>query len=111
MVRNILKLLCILAVCFMVCSPGEAKRKPPDVIDKYLQDHPDLPEVDKNCIEDGRFEIGITQETLVFLLGEPKSKEVVKQPWAVQEKWVYQQEGRKIFFIEDSHVVGIVEDK
>ncbi|MBN2038281.1 MAG: hypothetical protein JW768_16190 [Chitinispirillaceae bacterium] len=105
-----ISLACIaLAATFLFCSGGEMKRRPPDVIDKYLQDHPDLPITDKTCIEDGRFEIGITQETLLFLLGEPKRKEIVKQPWAVQEKWIYKKKGRKIFIIEDKHVVGILE--
>ena len=93
---------------FSGCTP-EMKRRPPEEIDKYLQDHPDLPETDKMCVEDGRFEIGIKQETLLFLLGEPKTKEIVKQPWAVQEKWIYQKRGKKIFIIEDKYVVGILE--
>jgi len=109
MLQKIANLVCIVAAAsFRFCS-GEMTRRPPEVIDKYLQDHPDLPVTDKTCIEDGRFEIGITQETLLFLLGEPKSKETVKQPWAVQEKWIYKKKGQKIFIIEDAHVVGILE--
>jgi hypothetical protein len=113
MVRNTIKVICFLAVaCFVFGGCGkEMQRKPPEVIDKYLQDHPDLPETDKACVEDGRFEIGIKQETLLFLLGEPKTKEIVKQPWAVQEKWIYQKRGKKIFIIEDKYVVGILESE
>jgi hypothetical protein len=77
-------------------------------IDEYIQAHPDLPEYDKTCIYDGRFEIGIRQETLKFLLGEPKKLEIVQQPWATQEKWIYKRRGEKIFIIEDKHVVGIL---
>lgn len=78
-------------------------------IDSYVQEHPDLPELDKSCIYDGRFEIGIKQETLYFLLGEPYQQEKVQQPWALQEKWVYKKRNQKIFIIEDRHVVGILE--
>jgi len=78
-------------------------------IDAYIQANPDLPEYDKSCIYDGRFEIGIKMETLKFLLGEPQKIEIVKQPWATQEKWIYKRSGQKIFIIEDKHVVGILE--
>jgi len=78
-------------------------------IDAYVQANPDLPEYDKSCIYDGRFEIGIKQETLKFLLGEPQKLEMVQQPWATQEKWIYKRRGEKIFIIEDKHVVGILE--
>lgn len=110
MLQKVIKLVCIgAAASLLFCTGGEMQRRPPEVIDKYLQDHPDLPITDKTCIEDGRFEIGITQETLLFLLGEPKTREIVKQPWAVQEKWIYKKKGQKIFIIEDKHVVGILE--
>jgi hypothetical protein len=81
----------------------------PEEIDAYIQSHPDLPQWDKQCILDGRFEMGIKQETLHFLLGEPDKLEIIQQPWATQEKWVYKRGGEKIFFIEDKHVVGILE--
>lgn len=78
-------------------------------IDAYIQANPDLPEYDKQCIYDGRFEIGIQQKTLEFLLGKPKTIDMVKQPWAMQERWVYAKSGQKIFILEDKHVVGILE--
>ena len=110
MLQKTLKLFgIVIAATFLFCMGSEMKRKPPDVIDKYLQEHPDLPVTDRTCIEDGRFEIGITQETLLFLLGEPGRKETVKQPWAVQEKWIYGG-GHKIFILEGKYVVGILEN-
>ncbi len=78
-------------------------------IDQYIKDHPDLPELDKACIYDGRFEVGMKTETVRFLLDEPKSIEIVQQPWAQQEKWTYKQGGLKIFYMEDNGVVGIEE--
>jgi len=80
-------------------------------IDAYIQAHPDLPEYDKACIYDGRFEVGIRQSTLEFLLGEPTEIETVQQPWAVQKRWIYKRRGQKVFVIEDEHVVGILEEK
>jgi hypothetical protein len=111
MLRTSLKILCIVMAALLVsCAGSEMKRKSPEIIDKYLQEHPDLPVTDRTCIEDGRFEIGIMKETLVFLLGEPKIKETVKQPWAVQELWKYGRGGKKIFILEGNYVVGIREN-
>lgn len=97
--------------CLCLCGGTQFIKKSPDQIDKYLQDHPDLPITDKTCLEDGRFEIGIQQETLLFLLGEPSQKRIIKQKWAKQEEWVYRSAGKKTFIIEDNHVVGILENK
>lgn len=103
----------VLATCFVLAGCGNQELIKPDQtqIDAYIQSHPDLPELDKSCIYDGRFEIGIKQETLYFLLGEPPLVEKVKQPWALQEKWIYKKGNSKIFIIEDKHVVGILEEE
>lgn len=95
--------------CCLTCGEKFIK-KSQDEIDKYLQENPDLPVTDKTCLEEGRFEIGILKETLVFLLGEPGEKKVIKQKWATQEEWIYKSGGRKTFVIEDGHVVGILEE-
>lgn len=80
-----------------------------DQVDAYVKENPNLPEVDKQCIYDGRFEVGMRQETVFFLLGEPKEVEIIQQPWAKQEKWTYKQGDKKIFYMEDKGVVGIEE--
>jgi hypothetical protein len=111
MFQTSLKWICIvITAAFLSCTTSEMKRKSPDVIDKYLLDHPDLPVTDRTCIEDGRFEIGILKETLIFLLGEPKEKVTIKQPWAVQEQWKYGRSGKKVFILEGNYVVGILEN-
>jgi hypothetical protein len=79
-------------------------------IDTYIQAHPDLPELDKACIYDGRFEIGMKMGTVRFLLGEPKMNETIQQPWAQQEKWTYKRGNFKVFYMEDGGVVGIEEN-
>ena len=110
MIRLMLSLLIGASVILCVGCYNKSFIKPNQAqIDSYVQAHPDLPEYDKSCIYDGRFEIGIQQETLKFLLGEPSKLEIVKQPWATQEKWIYKRRGQKIFIIEDKHVVGILE--
>lgn len=107
-----LEVAMVLSVIVAGCSTSKDFIKPDQTqIDAYVQAHPDLPELDKSCIYDGRFEIGIKQETLHFLLGEPKKMETIQQPWAVQEKWIYKKGGKKIFIIEDKHVVGILEEE
>jgi hypothetical protein len=111
MKRNILSSIalgiavCICAGCFM--KPF-IKPKQED-IDQYVQAHPDLPDLDKQCIYDGRFEIGMKVETLEFLLHKPDKLEIIKQPWATQENWIYNKSGKKTFIIEEKHVVGILE--
>lgn len=102
----------LVCIFFMFgCTPNDFIKPTQQEIDAYIQNHPDLPELDKSCIVDGRFEIGIKQETLRFLLGEPKKLETVHQPWAVQEKWIYKRHGQKVFIIEEKHVVGILEEE
>jgi hypothetical protein len=111
MKRSILSVLaCFLVLgvvggCFMkpFIKPNQEK------IDQYVQSHPDLPDLDKQCIYDGRFEIGMKVETLEFLLEKPDKLDIVKQPWATQENWIYYKNGRKTFIIEEKHVVGILE--
>jgi hypothetical protein len=105
---------CLLLAAFFCCvSCGGTPfiKKSQDEIDKYLQENPDLPVTDKTCLEEGRFEIGILKETLIFLLGEPGQKIIVKQKWATQEEWIYRSGGKKTFIIEDNHVVGILDNR
>jgi hypothetical protein len=92
------------------CVPKDFIKPTQSQIDEYIQSHPDLPELDKACIYDGRFEIGMTKETVRFLLGDPKSLEIVQQPWAQQEKWTYKRGNYKVFYMEDGGVVGIEEN-
>jgi hypothetical protein len=106
---RLLNLGFIVTILLTSCMNKDFIKPEQQEIDAYIQAHPDLPEIDKSCIYDGRFEIGITQETLFFLLGEPFEKESIKQPWALQEKWKYKRKNQKIFIIEDRHVVGILE--
>ena len=109
---RMVKLLIVAGLLIAGCAGSRDFIKPTqEEIDQYIQAHPDLPEIDKSCIYDGRFEIGIKQETLYFLLGEPYKQEKVQQPWALQEKWIYKKRHQKIFILEDKHVVGILENE
>ncbi len=104
------------AIAVLVCLAAGCVNKDfvkPSIaeIDAYIQANPDLPEYDKACIYDGRFEVGIRQATLEFLLGKPNKLDIVQQPWAVQERWIYKRRGQKVFVIEDKHVVGILEEE
>ncbi len=107
--RPVSMLLLAAGIILAGCSPKDFIKPTQEEIDSYVKEHPDLPELDKSCIYDGRFEIGIKQETLFFLLGEPVTQEKVQQPWALQEKWTYKKRDQKIFILEDKHVVGILE--
>lgn len=111
MIKKMVSLM-ILASIFVVATGCFNRNfiKPTQIeIDAYVKEHPDLPELDKACIYDGRFEVGMRAETVRFLLDEPKEKEIIQQPWAQQEKWTYKQGGEKIFYMEDNGVVGIEE--
>jgi len=91
------------------CSQRQFVKPTLQEIDTYIRAHPDIPELDKACIYDGRFEVGLRKETVTFLLGEPRKIEIVHQPWATQQNWIYTRGGKKTFIIEDDHVVGILE--
>lgn len=106
-----LKWILIIGILMAGCSSKDFIKPSQTEIDNYIQSNPDLPELDKSCLYDGRFEIGIMQETLFFLLGEPYKMEKIQQPWAMQEKWTYKKGNHKIFLIEDKHVVGILEEE
>jgi hypothetical protein len=111
MIKQVLSVAAVLALVAGGCSSSKDFVKPDQAqIDAYIQAHPDLPELDKACILDGRFEIGMKRETVRFLLGEPKEVIPVKQPWAMQEKWIYKKGNHKIFYMEDDGVVGIEEN-
>ncbi len=70
-------LLLIALGCCLCSGEKQFVRKSPEEIDKYLVEHPDLPATDKECLESGRFQIGVQQQTVLFLLGEPAKKETV----------------------------------
>ncbi|MBD3346258.1 MAG: hypothetical protein GF401_14470 [Chitinivibrionales bacterium] len=111
MIRRALSLALAILVIAIGCSSSKQMVKPDmAAIDSYIKANPDLPELDKSCIYDGRFEVGMQKETVKFLLGEPKKIEIVHQPWATQENWVYTKGGKKVFIIEDDGVVGILQD-
>lgn len=110
--RMLTRSLC-LAVVLVAAGCGSKDFVKPSIaeIDAYIQANPDLPEYDKACIYDGRFEVGIRVNTLEFLLGKAPKIATVQQPWAVQERWIYKRRGQKVFVVEDKHVVGILEEE
>jgi len=59
MTRNMLKIrLVALFVLFchkLLVFHGTLHQPKQEQIDKYIQEHPDLPDLDKSCIYDGRF--------------------------------------------------------
>jgi len=110
MIRHIASGAVILSLLLAGCMSKDFIKPSQTEIDSYIQSHPDLPELDKACIYDGRFEIGMKAETVRFLLGEPRSLEIVQQPWAQQEKWTYKRGNSKVFYMEDAGVVGIEEN-
>jgi hypothetical protein len=100
----------LFSLLMMGCMAKDFLKPSQDQIDKYVQANPDLPELDKACIYDGRFEVGMRVETVRFLLGEPKTLEIIQQPWAKQEKWTYKSGNLKVFYMESNGVVGIEEN-
>ncbi|MDR2578818.1 MAG: hypothetical protein LBC70_08460 [Chitinispirillales bacterium] len=113
MLRNFsLVALLIAAAVFSVGCGGskDLLRPKQELIDEFMRNNPDLPQVDQSCIADGRFEIGMLAATVRFMLGEPTNIDNVQQRWARQEHWRYTK-GRKtrLFVIEGKHVVGIDE--
>jgi hypothetical protein len=113
MTRRIISITILLSLCAGVgfgCFTNNFIKPKQTDIDTYVKDNPDLPELDKSCLYDGRFEVGMKQETVRFLLGEPKKLEPVSQPWGMQERWIYKRGNNKIFYMEDKGVVAIMEE-
>ena len=109
--RKLIGIGCIaLLGAFAVGCVKQVVKPKPEIIDAYFQQNPDLPELDKQCIFDGRFEVGVKMETVQFLLGKPDKEEIIHQPWAVQQQWTYNRSGKMIFIIEDKYVVGILQN-
>jgi outer membrane protein assembly factor BamE (lipoprotein component of BamABCDE complex) len=99
----------LFSLLFAGCMAKDFIKPTQDQIDQYVQQHPDLPELDKACIYDGRFEVGMQAASVAFLLGEPRLVETVQQPWAKQQKWTYKRGNFKVFYMEDNGVVAIEE--
>ena len=110
MIRQVISCALVLSLLLAGCMGKDFIKPSQAEIDSYIQSNPDLPELDKACIYDGRFEIGMRATTVRFLLGEPRSFEIVQQPWAQQEKWTYKRGNYKVFYMEDEGVVGIEEN-
>ncbi len=92
------------------CGGGALTRPPQSEIDTFLEQNEDLSPTDRQVIHSGRFDIGISQKTLQFLLGEPNEIETVRQPWGKQQHWIYGRgKGHKVFILEGDNVVGIRE--
>lgn len=67
-------------------------KPPPGVgVDKeeYIKYYPNLPEKDKKCVREERFEIGMLNETVFFLAGEPKKIDTIEQDNNEIVKWLY----------------------
>ena len=79
----------------------------PEKMNTYIESHPELSDLDKACILNGEFKVGMGAETVIFLLGEPDTIDKVTQPWGKQLVYTYKKGGKKIFTVEDSGVVGI----
>jgi len=114
MIKRLVSIVFFLSLASLVitttgCFSQSFIKPPQSEIDFYVKEHPDMPELDKACIYDGRFEVGMRASTVRFLLGEPKETLIIQQPWAQQEKWIYKHGGEKIFYMEDAGVVGIEE--
>ncbi|MDG5815586.1 hypothetical protein QA601_10875 [Chitinispirillales bacterium ANBcel5] len=107
---RVLNLILLSAVILLSgCASRDLIKRDRAEVDAYIAQNPELSSLDRTCLQQGRFEIGITAETLRFMLGEPNSIETVQRPWASQEYWRYRRGGQKVFIIEDNHVVGITE--
>lgn len=92
------------------CAGSSAiMQQPQEVLDAFLAENPDLPALDKRAINERRITLGVQANTVLFLMGEPHTRETVVQPWATQERWTYRRGQLRIFIVEDHHIVGIDE--
>ena len=72
------------------CGKAFIKRPlPAEEKQLYIQAHPNLPELDKRCINYSTFKIGMRSETVRFLIGEPVKVLDVENENIKLKKWVY----------------------
>jgi hypothetical protein len=110
MKKLILALITATAFATLIgCAGTNYIEATPQEIDQFLA-MGNVPDFDKACLLDGEYKVGMRANTLKFMMGDPKSIEVVKQPWATQEVWFYKNNGKKWFTIEDDGVVGIEQE-
>ena len=101
--------LLFVALTLTACGSGSSTVSvvSPEEMNTYIESNPDLSDLDKACILNGEFKIGMGAETVIFLLGEPITIAKVSQPWGEQLVYTYKKGGRKVFTVEDNGVVGI----
>lgn len=112
MTRLIASAVLLIAVLYGSCLNPRLIKPDQEQIDEYIEQHPNLPQNDKAAIYNGRPDIGISDSTLLFLLGEPDDITVFKEPrlHIRQEIWTYKKKGWK-FIVEDNGVASIEKTK
>ena len=107
-----MKSVLVLSAIFLIlvsCGKDTVQQHTASEIDNYINQIPNLPDFDKECLRNGELKVGMQANTVRFMLGEPKQIKEVKKAWGPQQEWYYKNGGKKVFIIEDGGVVGIEE--
>ena len=102
-------ILAILSLSLLSCVKETVVKPNMSEVETYIEQNSTISDVDKEALRNAEVRVGIRQETLRFMFGEPKKITTIQQPWGTQEVWLYKNGGKKNYFIEDGGVVVIEE--
>ena len=89
-----------------------------ELVEVYVEEHPNLPKKDKICILEGRFEIGMHNQSVFFLAGEPAKIDTLEQEDKQYIKWYYKRrdlpkelEINAFVFSSEGYLIEIIKRK
>ncbi len=80
-------------------------------VDSFLRSHPSLSQIDKECLKNRTFQIGMTQEVVEVLLGRPRKIEQIKTGRGQMEKHIYNrsQLGIQFMLFDENGILSGIE--
>lgn len=100
-----LVLLGVLSSCALF---GGYQMPGPDEVQAFIDARPNLSRIDLECLENHTFKMSMTEETALFLLGEPKEVIIDKKPWGSQKQCFYKGRlGFEVLTFDDGKLVAI----
>ncbi|ERP32188.1 hypothetical protein [Chitinivibrio alkaliphilus] len=100
-------LFCVSVVALLIgCASRQRPLPSRQEMEEYMATH-DINSIDSTSLYDGEYNVGMSRDVLIFMLGEPSEVTHVREPWATQEHLYYDRGDDVLFMLEDDVVVGI----
>jgi hypothetical protein len=75
-----------------------------------MDNNPNLPELDKECLFNGCYRMGMKHETVNVMLGLPKKCDTVFNLQNKEFKWTYLIDSVQIIFTISDNLVSLIEE-